>query len=281
MSLEKEQINSLFEFITIPFIQIKDFNSEILEKIKTEFNDTPLWVRTINNSFCGIVNDLNDLSFIVNKAIMKSSPHKPIIVQKAVNGKTFCALLRTHRKWCECFEIYGVNFLKGMYRVPIEYWVPPHLSSHDILNLRKILHNVCSKIIHPLKWLQVELIKSRNKWNISFLCSYRNIDKSLFELEKIRKERGNNQETYFLRWIIPPSGVVEKITGISSAQNVQGVAKINIKLKPGELIRHISDTISRNRVGYIIATGKSLHSAIISSTKAIQTLNILTNNLYL
>ncbi|MCX8065544.1 MAG: hypothetical protein N3G21_10290 [Candidatus Hydrogenedentes bacterium] len=281
MSHKVKQIYSLLKAITIPSEIIEPSDCNKSKVLKVKFNKTPLWVRTLNNLFCGVVNDTYDLPFMLNKAVKKSNSEEPILIQKVMRGRTLCILSRVNDEVYSRFDIFGVNFLSGMYRVPYEYWTITKLSPQILLGIQEIFQQHLSKLTCPKGWLQIELIKGRKKWYISFLSISKNIDKSLLEIRKLKEKKGEDNRIYFLKWIIPPSGVIEKITGIDSALKTPGVEKIKIKLTPGETIKHISDTTSRDKTGYIITSGNTLRSAIFSSTKALQLLKIHTTNLFL
>lgn len=62
-----------------------------------------------------------------------------------------------------------------------------------------------------------------------------------------------------IRFFVPPNGKVESIIGAEAVQSKRGVVRVSIDVKPGNQIPMLKS--SRDRVGYVIATGDSSQRA--------------------
>jgi len=63
-------------------------------------------------------------------------------------------------------------------------------------------------------------------------------------------------------WLTSHSGVVESISGIEAAEAVPGVQKVVVRVRPGDILGHVTDIPSRDRLGYLLATGPTRIQAI-------------------
>ena len=72
-----------------------------------------------------------------------------------------------------------------------------------------------------------------------------------------------------IQWIPARSGKVEGVLGIERARNVYGVVNLKIAVAPGDVIGHVVDALSRDRVGYAFATGSDAASAEEAARSAV------------
>ena len=83
-----------------------------------------------------------------------------------------------------------------------------------------------------------------------------------------------------LCWIPTRSGVVTEIRGIEEARAVSGIEEIMLEVKPGDAMRHIVDCESRDRVGYVLATGNDAEAAQCAARQALAVLDVVTQPSY-
>ena len=83
-----------------------------------------------------------------------------------------------------------------------------------------------------------------------------------------------------LCWIPTRSGVVIEIRGIEEARAVSGIEEIMLEVKPGDAMRHIVDCESRDRVGYVLATGNDAEAAQCAARRALAVLDVVTQPSY-
>lgn len=83
-----------------------------------------------------------------------------------------------------------------------------------------------------------------------------------------------------LFWIPARSGVVTEIRGIEEARGVPGVEEVVMELRPGDVMRHAVDCETRDRVGYVVATGDDAETAVRAAKQAINLCDIETRPAY-
>jgi len=62
-------------------------------------------------------------------------------------------------------------------------------------------------------------------------------------------------------WLLTRSGVVTGFQGVEEARQLPGIVELNIVAAQGDVLSHVVDVPSRERGGYIIATGESAAQA--------------------
>jgi len=65
-----------------------------------------------------------------------------------------------------------------------------------------------------------------------------------------------------LFWIPSRSGVITEIQGVEEARAAPGIEEVVVTARRGDVMRHAADCASRDRVGYVLATGDSAAQAI-------------------
>lgn len=84
-----------------------------------------------------------------------------------------------------------------------------------------------------------------------------------------------------LFWIPARTGVVTEIRGIEEARGVPGVEEVVMGLRPGDVMRHAVDCETRDRVGYVLATGNDAEAAASAVRQALAALDIVTQPSFL
>ena len=80
-----------------------------------------------------------------------------------------------------------------------------------------------------------------------------------------------------ISWIPTRSGVVTSIEGLQEARAVAGVRQVRVAAKPGDVMGHVVDVATRDRVGYALAMGASAGEALDAAQKACNLCRIVTN----
>jgi len=75
-------------------------------------------------------------------------------------------------------------------------------------------------------------------------------------------------EAAALYWIPTRSGVVTEIRGLDAARAVEGVREVVMTAKPGDVMGHVVDCPTRDRVGYVVATGATTAAAVGAAKRA-------------
>ncbi|MCX5771648.1 MAG: hypothetical protein NTZ09_15450, partial [Candidatus Hydrogenedentes bacterium] len=80
-----------------------------------------------------------------------------------------------------------------------------------------------------------------------------------------------------ISWIPTHSGVVTAVEGLLDARAVPGVRQVRVNAKPGDVMGHVVDVATRDKVGYAIAMGASAGEALDAAEKACNLCRIVTN----
>jgi len=82
-----------------------------------------------------------------------------------------------------------------------------------------------------------------------------------------------------LAWIPTRAGRVVSVDGVKQAASVEGVTQIQIRVRPGDTLRHVVDSTERNRVGYVAATGPNSETALARVDRALECCRIETSTI--
>lgn len=64
-----------------------------------------------------------------------------------------------------------------------------------------------------------------------------------------------------LQWLFSRSGIVEDIIGVDNALEMPGVTNVELQVETGSRLGHIRHIESRDEIGYVVVTGKSVEQA--------------------
>jgi hypothetical protein len=79
-----------------------------------------------------------------------------------------------------------------------------------------------------------------------------------------------------LRWLPTRSGVISEVVGIEAARAVSGVVEVAAFVNPGDVMRHVVDCETRDRIGYVAAEGETAEAARRAVDEAVASINIVT-----
>jgi biotin carboxylase len=80
-----------------------------------------------------------------------------------------------------------------------------------------------------------------------------------------------------LCWISSNSGIVTSIEGVDQARALPGVEQVEITTEPGKRLGHAVDIPSRDAVGWVLATGETGDSALVTAQAAVELCQIVTH----
>lgn len=294
-SIDVQTINLITPMFDIP---TKVIYSELgVASIESMLNDTnPLWIRTIDNQYCGIINDSNDFKLIYSTAKRKGK-EEPVLVQQGREGKT-CYLIGYRMAYHFLpVEIFGVEFIPGNYRIPRLLWLPAECSGREI----KAMTEKSKRIAHDLPTgyygiLFEFIINSQGVFlsyiNLSFhpdegMCQIckEGTGVDLAQIHQTIEKQGipssvpTRELGCAIAWIVPHSGVVQSIKNIEKVQNTEGVKQVTLNIHEGDTLTHVTDIESRNKTGYVIAIGPDAFTARNRALSAVSRIQINTQNL--
>ncbi|MFP6581350.1 MAG: hypothetical protein VCD00_02200 [Candidatus Hydrogenedentota bacterium] len=77
-----------------------------------------------------------------------------------------------------------------------------------------------------------------------------------------------------LKWLYSRSGIVEGFDGVDAASKVPGVHDVHLNARVGVSLGHVIDVVSRDALGYAVATGSTREEAEIGSMRAVGLIDI-------
>ena len=78
-------------------------------------------------------------------------------------------------------------------------------------------------------------------------------------------------------WIDARPGIVAAIEGMEEAKRAPGVERVHVGVQPGDEVSHVTDCITRDRIGHVLATGKSAADALEAAKQACARCRVVTN----
>ncbi|MGC9054728.1 MAG: hypothetical protein ACP5KS_12705 [Candidatus Hydrogenedens sp.] len=299
LQIEKIDIQKINAIADMLETTTKIINSGLDESaISSMYNEsTPLWVRTVNNQFCGIINDSNDIKLIISTAKRKAEEGSPILVQQGIEGKT-CYLIG-YRMSYHFFpvEIFGVEFIPGNYRIPRLLWLPVEFPGKELKSITEKAKEVARNL--PLGYYGVlfEFVVNAQGVFLSFIDPFFQPDEGmcqickegtgmdLMRIHQTVEKQGipdvvpTRELGCAIAWIIPHSGIVQSIKNIEKVQSTEGIKQVYIRVHEGDSLTHITDIDSRNKTGYVIAIGPDAFTARNRALSAVSRIQINTRNL--
>ena len=118
----------------------------------------------------------------------------------------------------------------------------------------------------PLEWWQTELGHSILTTIVQCLSDS--------PLHDVASER---QST--VQWLETHSGTVLSVEGEETARSVAGIGHVELTVQPGDIMRHVVDLESRDKVGFVIAEGPATSDADAAAEQAVQKIEIETQNI--
>jgi biotin carboxylase len=94
------------------------------------------------------------------------------------------------------------------------------------------------------------------------------------------RERQQYERGCALYWVPSHSGVVSRIEGLNGARDMPGVREVSIAVQPGDVLGHVVDCATRDRIGYVLATGETAEEAVRNAKAARDAVHVITRPTY-
>jgi len=118
----------------------------------------------------------------------------------------------------------------------------------------------------PLEWWQTELGQSVLSSVVQ--CSH-----------NLPLTENPSQQQSVVQWLETHSGVVKSVKGGDAAAAQPGIITVELAVREGDIMRHVVDKESREKVGFVIAEGANTEEATARIEAAIQKIEIETENI--
>lgn len=176
------------------------------------------------------------------------SPEKCVVLHHAAPGPlTLLCALRVRGGW-EMFPAIDVEFLRRHARVPIAYTCPPEGGAELPADTLSAVFDVLAA--QP-KTVAGVVIEFTGEANVLFARAISTLDAPLAAVLHLAQANGAG----CVRFLHPRSGVVEGIAGAPAARRRKGVIAVDIDLKRGDTVRHLTSIAARDAIGAVSAYG--------------------------
>ena len=243
-----------------------------------------LWVKAgsrAGQGFCMRVHHPADLPLALSKAKKLGKGAAPL-VQAAVEGKAIVLLGR----WIEgLFQVLArarVEMTEGMFRIPIAYSTPPDLNPAEHAALDRATAALSELPYTDGAMVAAEIVVSGMGMVLTDLHPMPAACPVFLEALDIsfgtewRRGALPEDSAMALRWLPSPSGQVVTVDGVDAARAMDGVCRVVVNARPGDTLRHATDTTSRDRTGYVIAAGPDGRQAREAARKAVEIIRVET-----
>jgi len=258
----------------------------------------PVWVRAEDasgNAFCMRVEYEADVPLALARA-RKYQVDGPVLVQKVIEGRTYRVAGFLFERELRAVDVIQESFPAGPFRVAAAQWLPADLSGARYSEVVKLACHVARSLGLKEGPVEVESVVTADGPVITDVRMPLEFDSAIRELvdaalgvdlsaAAARVGRGEAPNLSPQRdmgaavcWILSRSGIVTAIRGVDEASAVPGVQQVVIRVRPGEVLRHVVDTATRDRIGYVLAAGATREYAIQAAQAACGGIEVVTRS---
>lgn len=279
-SCENITVDIILPHLTLPSFHIHPHPDPVAQIGELYRQHGPLLIRTLNNHFCGTVNELHDIPLMYSSAQKYTLQDQPILIQPHIHGETYEVLIHKTGRRSNIQGIFHVEHLISMYRVPIRITIPPPLDPDTSRGIIRTAEVIATNFPRGDYYLCVELCITKTEKHTSFIYAIPHLDEYIAKLLRLNKQ--NPDFAYCVSWLIPHhSGVVEQLCGIEQLKDMSNIEEVRINLQHGQYIPHVTNTTTRDKMGYIITKGETPYEAIQIAKTTMQLVKISTKNVIL
>jgi hypothetical protein len=241
----------------------------------------PAWVRaacTRGDSSCMRLEHPNDLSLAWAK-LRKRGMEGPIRIQPVVEGLVYRLLAFKAGSALVMAGLIGEEVTSSVYRVPLSMSIPAE--GHDTLleEANALASQVNVGLPEGWGYVELEFVDTKDGLCLvdvqcparldSHLCRLIELSQGIdlrraslqCALGRVPEIAPSRNTGVAFTWLLTRSGVVTGLQGLDKAREMPGVVEVNIVAEEGHILSHVVDIPSRERGGYIIATGNTAAEA--------------------
>ena len=219
-----------------------------------------------------------------------------VVIESHPRGEIFSLLCCIYDGSITVSAILGHRSAKVPYRFPMAVYCPARAND----DLQKRLCVLAREALDALRFdfgaVRVDILACADAFlvlNVDPFPSWMWMPVDLIELaggascieNMLRMAAGeapvvdHTREAAALAWIPARPGRIVSIDGVKQAASVDGVAQIQIFVRPGDTLRHVVDSTERDRVGYVAATGPDAETALARVARALECCRIETSTI--
>lgn len=241
----------------------------------------PAWIRPVctgGDSSCMRIEHPNDLS-LASAKLKKRNNSGLVRVQPVVDGPVYRLLAFKTGSTLAAAGLVAEEVTSSVYRVPLGMSMPVREPAKLISEVELWLTQVNALLPEGWGYLELEFIDSASGLCLIDVQCPAPIDPHLRHLTKLSTggdlrlasitcALGRSPELVATRangvamtWLLARSGVVTGFAGVEEARQMPGIDEVNIIAEEGDILSHVVDLPSRQRGGYIVATGNTIEEA--------------------
>ncbi|HEX72226.1 MAG TPA: hypothetical protein ENN65_02815 [Candidatus Hydrogenedentes bacterium] len=259
----------------------------------------PMWVRSTGNEhgFCMRVDHAGDLPLAYAKARQRGGAADALLLlQQAADGAVCRVVGFQFDLTYVPIDAMEESYLEGFYRVPMMLAAPSGLDAGAYAETMEAARKA-TRTLPPAAGL-LEMAFALDTRGPMLLEAYRRDATDPFHTRLLRLALGVDLEAEaarvaagkppiaapmrdmaaVIRWITPSAGVVKAIEGADAARAMPGVEEVTINIRPGDVIRHLTDTAARDRIGWVITVGPTRDIAHACARDAVAAVRIVTQS---
>lgn len=241
----------------------------------------PAWVRaacTRGDGSCMRLDHPNDLS-LASAKLQKRNLGGPIRIQPALEGAVYRALAFKTGKSLSLCCLIAEEMTTSVYRVPLSMMVPGAGRIDLLREVEAMAEQVNGHLPQGWGYVELEFVDTAVGLRLIDVQCPARLDPHLRQL--VRLALGielrlasmacalgrmpalspTRRTGAAMTWLLTRSGVVTGLRGVEEARRMDGVIEVTINAREGDILSHVVDIPSRERGGYIVATGDSATQA--------------------
>ncbi|MBI1317346.1 MAG: hypothetical protein GC168_00170 [Candidatus Hydrogenedens sp.] len=222
----------------------------------------PLWLKSVgegNPRFCMELQFPEDLSLGFIQAIQRSTSNA-VLVQRGENGPVY--RLHCDRELRPVSPVMAEASLApdSPYRVVMELTLPGDLSSERAQQLSAIARRTEALLEDDSRrWLEIEVVCTEAGPVLTdvWLSSTPTVIMTALQRAGLdgMPHGGDNGSAFSVAWLRSRSGVIRRIEGLERARALRSVVDVVVHATLGDVVGHVVDKQSRDRLGYVLAKG--------------------------
>lgn len=254
----------------------------------------PVWVHA-GQGFRMRVDHGADLPLACAKA-RKRHPTGPVLIQRAVQGDAYRVIGFKTRRDFRPVEILSETPLDSPYWAPMTYAVPAGLTGEAYAKVAAAAKKAGLALLDGGYYAEIEVLLTEHGPLVIEIHTPPGPNPVLTTLMRLAQgidldaaaKRAAQFEAPFVTptrdmaaavcWIPSRSGIVTEIQGVAAARALPGVQEILLNVRPGDILGHILDVESRDRIGWVITLGPTRELALRNAFAARDAIRVITRH---
>ncbi len=241
----------------------------------------PAWVRAAcarGDSSCMRLEHPNDLS-LASAKLQKRNLGGPIRIQPALEGAVYRALAFKTGGGLSLCCLIAEEMTTSVYRVPLSMMVPAEGRTDLLCEVAAMAEQVNGHLPQGWGYVELEFVDAAIGLRLIDVQCPARLDPHLRQLVRLAlgidlllasmacalgrmpSLAPTRHAGAAMTWLLARSGVVTGLRGVEEARRIDGVIEVTINAREGDILSHVVDIPSRERGGYIVATGDSATQA--------------------